>query len=351
LTYTVPAYVLRVELGTLAISSRITLPTNLGRAAAYDGTRRKGFFGTATTPGSIVKVNLVSLEVEKTVSTTYSVEALAYDEVEGVLYAATNAQGASFVHKINGHDLTIISTVPLDPRDGYTKTLQLDRKRGYLYAGTDASPARIIRLKLSRFERINFIEFPTGWNEIGTPSVADGDRVIFTINKPWPRLVTIGLDGFKWQETLELPKNTPPFSAAVNDPITAYSLWYTESVPSKVFRVRLCNFTLADSLTLRSNDGVPRAAVYGAAKVTAGTSCSLTHHDNLCASTFRSTFFQLQGGRPAHCDFTAQAEEATTSIVDSTIVSLRFNFKGMIPPVQYCSNSQNNNNNTTWKSS
>jgi len=254
-----------------------------------------------------------------------------------VLYAATNAPSgsASFLHKINGADLSLISTVMLDPRDGSITTLQLDRKRGYLYAGTDSSPARIVRLKLSRFERVNFIEFPTGWNRIGSPSLGDGELAIFTINEPWPRLVTIGLDGFKWQETLELPKNTAPFSSAANDPVTAYSVWYTDSVPSTVFRVRLCNFTVVDTTVLRPSDGVPRAAVYGAGKITAGTSCSLTSLDNLCASTFKSTFLQLKNGRPAQCDFSSEAMEPTSTTVDS-IVSLRFNFKGMIPPVQYC---------------
>eukprot|EP01097_Dermamoeba_algensis_P004220 TRINITY_DN278_c0_g1_i2.p1 TRINITY_DN278_c0_g1~~TRINITY_DN278_c0_g1_i2.p1 ORF type:complete len:1073 (-),score=287.99 TRINITY_DN278_c0_g1_i2:200-3418(-) len=341
-SYTVPSYVITVDLNNLALKSRLALPGNLGRAAAYDGSRRKGFFGMATTPGAVAKVDLSTFSVEKTLSTPYSVKALAYDEVDGVLYAATNTPGetASFIHKINGKDLSVISTIMLEPRDGAASTLQLDRKRGYIYVGTKAHPARIVRVKLNRFERVNYIEFPTGYNEIGTPSLADGDRATFTINKPFPRLVTVGFDGFKRLETLDFPASTPAFSAAVNDPVTGYALWFTDSAPSTVFRVRLCNFTIADKLVLRENDGVPRAAIYGVGKVTAGSSCTLTNSDNLCSSTFKSTLFQLKGGRQATCDFTAAAEEPTTSIVNSTIVSLRFNFKGMLPPVRFCNSTK-----------
>jgi len=335
-TYTIPAAVLKVDLVTLALQDKLVLTNNLGRSAAVDGVKRKAYFGMGTNPGSIVKVDLQTFSVENIVSARHAVRALAYDEYAGVLYAGTSAPlgTRSVVHKINGLTLEVISTVELDVKDGPVRTIQLDIKRGYLYVGTGSSPARIVRLKMNRFDRINFIEFPFGYNEIET-SVFDNDRAIFSISKPHARLITLGFDGFKWQETLTFT-GVKPFTTAVTDPINGYSYWFTDEVPSNAYRIRMCNFEKADMFPLRDADEVPRAAVYGSGKITVGTSCALTDADNTCGLDHRLSFFQLQGGGQAKCVFDNPAPQVTQTIINSTLVSLRFNFQGMIPPVRYC---------------
>jgi len=318
----------------------LVLTNNLGRSATIDGNKRKAYFGMGTTPGSIVKVDLATFTVENTIATTFAVSALTFDEVEGVLYAATSAPAGqiSVVHKINGLTLEIISTVQFDARDGPSRTIQLDRKRGFMYVGTGSSPARIIRLKTSRFERINYIEFPFGYNEIGA-SLANNDQAIFSIAKPFARLVTVGFDGFKWQETLNFP-DVSGFASAVADPINGYSYWFTDSVPSAAYRVRMCNFEKADVFPLREADEVPRSAVYGVGKITVATSCALNDLDNTCGLDHRLSFVQLQGGGAAQCTYAYPAPAVTQNVINSTLVSLRFNFKGMIPPIKY-SNAKN----------
>eukprot|EP01097_Dermamoeba_algensis_P006685 TRINITY_DN4164_c0_g4_i1.p1 TRINITY_DN4164_c0_g4~~TRINITY_DN4164_c0_g4_i1.p1 ORF type:complete len:394 (+),score=102.00 TRINITY_DN4164_c0_g4_i1:106-1287(+) len=318
-----------VNLNSLRVLRTATLPFPRARSLAIDASHGRLFIGFETNPGTVLRWDLGTWKASGNVTTFHSPRNLIFNADDSTLLVGTYpaVRSTGVIHKINGTTLQVLDTVEL-PTGFRARTMVYDTSRHYLYVGNDGAPASVARIWVEpTLARSDVITFPKNWDETSA-SVIDGQNsfAYFGLVSPVGRIAKIDLSTFTWVDTISTAGEG--FSAAGIDNARGFAYFVSNEIPSALYRVRLCDFTLLDLEHLQQGDGFPSALHVRELSgiITVGTGC---HNTLSCSGP--SGIIKLQVTDVATC------EKSTSSQPQHQyLTTVNFRFAGMIPSPSCC---------------
>ena len=216
-----------------------------------------GYFGTYTSPSSVIKIKLSSMTRVATLTFQQGEEyftSSAIDTAHGFVYfpsdsSAVNGIGA--ITRIRTSDFSNAGTLLLQPGEGPICSSVIDTVHGFAYFGTHNFPAKIIKVRLSDFSRFGGITLNPG--EVN-PCAAIIDTTngfaYFGTNTSPSNVVKIRLSDFTRVGSIQLQPFVEDFVlSAVIDVKAGFAYFGTDQLPAVISKVRLSDFTEVGSLT------------------------------------------------------------------------------------------------------
>ncbi len=216
-------------------------------------------FGTDTSPGCIVKIALgngasppMRLGSIPLSSSETHLASAVIDSQNGYACFGTNVGGTNRVIKVEtGDKFTLpvrIGSTPLQDEERFLQIAVADDEMGYIYFGTDTSPAAIVKLEAGggadlpervgslvfddpdRQARCAVIDEVNGYAYIGTDT-APGKVIKIRLSDGTSRATRVG--------AIELNSGENNLSSAVIDPATGFAYFGTGTSPGRVVKVAL----------------------------------------------------------------------------------------------------------------
>jgi len=262
-TYTSPGKVVKINLSDFTRVSAITLDSgeNILHSAVIDPIGQYAYFGTWTWPGIIVKIRL---------SDFTRVGAITLASGENYLCSAVidpSGQYAYFgtdtypgrVVKIRLSDFTRLGTITLNTGEDFVESAVIDPSGQYAYFGTHTDPGIVVKINLSSFTRVGSID---GGEPYLLSAVIDpsGQYAYFGTDTSPGFIVKIDLSIFFHLSTMALGGENY-LESAVIDPSGQYAYFGTSTPPGKVVKINLSTFTRVSAITLNSGEDYLWSAV------------------------------------------------------------------------------------------
>ncbi len=228
-----------------------------------DTTNGFAYFGTNTTPGQIIKVQLSDFTRVGVLSGNSGEDSFvgsAIDVANGFAYFSTN-EGTSNIVKVQLSDFTRVGAVNV-AGGGFVQGLTMDTTNGFLYAATNTIPSNVYKINLSTFTNTANIALAAGENNV-VRIVLDpaNDTGYFPTQTSPAKIVKVTLSTLTRVGALTLDTGENNVRAAAIDAINGFAYFGTNTTPGIVIKVRLSDFTRVGAVTLSSGEN----SLYGAA--------------------------------------------------------------------------------------
>jgi hypothetical protein len=141
----------------------------------------------------------------------------------------------------------------------------LDAANGFAYFGTDTSPGKILKIRLSDFTQVGVLTLNAGEDFLRTAVVDPPNGFAYFVTEAG-LVVKIRLSNFTESATLKLPGEIYATSASIDHSQgvayfgTVASPYYT-SIPSQLVKVRLADFTLNETVMMSADEPATGPAV------------------------------------------------------------------------------------------
>ncbi len=149
-----------------------------------------GYFGTATSPGQVVKVRLSDMTRVSAVTLDPGEDGLLSAVTDGTFgYFGTNTFPGRVV-KVRLADMTRVDAVTLNNGEVFLRSAVTDGTFGYF--GTNTSPGRVVKVRLSDMTRVGAVTLNTDENSL-LSAVGDGTFGYFGTDTSPGRVVRVRL--------------------------------------------------------------------------------------------------------------------------------------------------------------
>ncbi len=224
-TNTTPGQIIKVNLLPLERAGLLVLPDgeNSVTCAAIDKANQFGYFGLATDPPKIIKVNLQNMTRVGSLSLAAGEGPLGcgiVNAANNTLYLGTNTTPAKVI-RINLTTFQRTGTIDLPATDSSLKSVALSTNGQFAYFGTFQANARVVKINLSTFTRVTSLAI-AGLNNICTVASEPTGNFLYACGTATNgRLVRLDLATFAVDGTLDLLAGEGPATAmAVNQAAT-----------------------------------------------------------------------------------------------------------------------------------
>ncbi len=268
-----PGKIVKVDLETLASVGTITLANdeNVG-SAVIDPSGRYAYFGSgyAPSPGRVIKVDLGSFSRVGTLDLADGEQSLAAAVIArdgAYAYFGTRTENGTIV-KIDLANFTRVGSINLDSslEEGFLYSAALDRTGAYAYFGSGVLSSRLVKVDLSSFQRVGSIVIAD--DQGSGPVLIDrtGDFAYVGTQPPFigiSHLVKVDLSSFQPVDMVDLDiDNTEGgISAAVIDPAGRSALVGTTwGSATRLVEINLDTFSRVSAVSLGVAEGGLNAA-------------------------------------------------------------------------------------------
>ncbi|HLD07629.1 MAG TPA: type II secretion system protein [Candidatus Peribacterales bacterium] len=158
------------------------------------------------------------------------------------------------VHRVDMNDLSSSTTLPLNGGENEITTICM--YGGNLFLGLNQSPAKIVKVSLSPFQRQDVLVLPAGESSLTSCAVdsVNGFAYFGTGTSPG-KVIKIDLNAFTRVGALTLNAGENRLEqAGVIDVASDYAYFGARTVPGRVVRIRLSDFTHAGTLVFGTGE-------------------------------------------------------------------------------------------------
>ncbi|MBU1915865.1 hypothetical protein KKC47_01920, partial [Patescibacteria group bacterium] len=190
-----------------------------------------------------------------------NLSAVAYDNVNGFAYYATDTAPAKVI-KVRLSDFSRVDSITLESEENYAIRGEIDTTNGFAYFTLNTVPGKVVKIDLSDFTRSGVVTFNTGENTAYKPLIDVTNQLLYVSTYTSPgKIVKINLATFSRVGVLT-------FASGDNQPVTgvidvgnqlAYFGCFTS--PGKVVKVNLSTFTASATLTMETGENRMSSAV------------------------------------------------------------------------------------------
>jgi hypothetical protein len=266
-TATNPGIVVKVNLATFARVGALTL--NEGEdsliSAVIDPATGFAYFGTSTSPGRVVKVDLADFTHAGALTLNTGenwLRSAAIDPAAGFAYFGTGTFFPGIVVMVDLATLTRVGALPLGTLEHNLCSAVIDAAGGYAYFGTDIDPGVVVKVDLATFTRVGALTLNPGEGSLA-PAVIDaaGGYAYFGTATAPGRIVRVDLATFTRAGLLTLNEGEDFPESAVIDSVAGFAYFGTANSPGVVVQVDLTAFTRTGALTLNVGESSLTSAV------------------------------------------------------------------------------------------
>src|SRR5438552_3160046 len=150
----------------------------------------------------------------------------------------------------------------MNPGENFVFSAVIDPAGGFAYFGTDTSPGRVVKVRLSDFTRTGVLRLTPGEDALLSAVIdtAGGFAYFGTYTEPGI-IIKVRLSDFTRVGALTLNSGEEDLYSAVIDPAGGFAYFGTDTFPGKVVKIRLSDFTRVGALTLNPGEDELGAAV------------------------------------------------------------------------------------------
>jgi PKD repeat protein/predicted RNA-binding protein with TRAM domain len=219
----------------------------------------------------MLSVGLIPTTVP-TVRADTRVGALTLNTGENVLSSAVIDSGGGFAYfgtetspgrvvKVRLSDFTRVGGLTLNTGENLLSIAVIDAAGGFAYFGTDTSPGRVVKVRLSDFTRVGALTLNTGENLVSSAVIdSAGGFAYFGTDTSPGRVVKVRLSDFTRVGALTLSTGENALGSAVIDAVNGFAYFGTDTSPGRVVKVRLSDLTRIGALTLNTGENLLSSA-------------------------------------------------------------------------------------------
>lgn len=196
------------------------------------------------TPLTLEDIEAISQKGTITFDGEANISSAVIDQDSGFAYFGTSTSPASII-KVRLSDFTRVDTITLrDGEDDLTSAVIDPRGEGYAYFGTNTSPGIVIKVRLSDFRRIDAITLGSSERELRSAVInlsnLDNNYAYFGTDTTPGRIIQINLETFTLENTITMPDSTEGnFRTAVADFNSGYAYFGSYLAPASVTRINI----------------------------------------------------------------------------------------------------------------
>jgi hypothetical protein len=239
-------------------------------SAVVDPGGRYAYFGTSTPPAQIIKVDLQTLQRVDAITlpggSGEDVESFLFagviDPAGHFAYFGTGSYPAKIV-KIDLDHFERVDALTLDLGEDVTRSAAIDPAGHFAYFGTDTEPVHIVKIDLTTFERVGAIDPDPTLSYVDSAAAIDPSGQFAYFGVQFGSIVKIDLANFARVGSVDTGVGTLLASALV-DHNGQFAYFSTEDAPGRIVKLDLASFTVSDMLTLASGEDRPAAAALAA---------------------------------------------------------------------------------------
>ena len=206
-----------------------------------------------TDRGDAELINYLSIDVTDILYTS------VIDTDNGFLYIGTETN-PGYIIKIRLSDFTYIDYIQTDHR--LVQTSVIDTNAGFAYFGCDTSPAKILKIRLSDFTQVGTITPPSGEDNIVSAVIdTNAGFAYFGCDTSPAKIIKIRLSDFTRVDVLTLNAGEEFATTAIIDTNAGFAYFGLYTTPTIVVKVRLSDFTRVSALTFDAGEDKARSAV------------------------------------------------------------------------------------------
>ncbi|OLE74499.1 hypothetical protein AUG19_08475 [archaeon 13_1_20CM_2_54_9] len=256
-TFTTPGSIVKVQLSDFTRVGSLTLNASEGNVtrAVIDTAAGFAYFGTASSPGVIVKIRLSNFtrvgSLALNAGENYVMSA-AIDPAAGFAYFGTYS-GA--IVKVSLSNFTRVGSLTLSAPEYYPLSAVIDSAAGFAYFGTYAG--FVVKVRLSNFTRVGSLALNPGQSYLYSYSAVIDTTAGFAYFSTYTSpsiIVKVRLSDLTRVGSLTLNAGEDRIHSAVIDSVAGFAYFGTSTSPGLVVRIRLSNFTRAGSQALNADE-------------------------------------------------------------------------------------------------
>src|SRR5438093_1959537 len=256
-TFTTPGSIVKVQLSDFTRVGSLTLNASEGNVtrAVIDTAAGFAYFGTASSPGVIVKIRLSNFTRAGTLALNVGenyVMSAAIDPAAGFAYFGTYS-GA--IVKVSLSNFTRVGSLTLSAPEYYPLSAVIDSAAGFAYFGTYAG--FVVKVRLSNFTRVGSLALNPGQSYLYSYSAVIDTTAGFAYFSTYTSpsiIVKVRLSDLTRVGSLTLNTGEDGIHSAVIDSVAGFAYFGTSTSPGLVVRIRLSNFTRAGSQALNADE-------------------------------------------------------------------------------------------------
>ncbi|MEM2991484.1 MAG: ABC transporter permease, partial [Halobacteria archaeon] len=173
------------------------------------------------------------------------------DTVHGYAYFGTDNSPGKII-KVRLSDFTIVGVLTAAPGEDYFESAVIDPARGYAYFGTMNSPAKVVRINLADFSYAGSITLTGGESSLRCAVIDLAGGYAYFGADTWPGTIAkinIDPDNFSQVATLTTYDYSSAFYTAVIDTVHGYA-YFGAFCQGRIVKIDLTNFTQVSTLEL-----------------------------------------------------------------------------------------------------
>ena len=257
-----PGYLVKIDLSSFTVASALSPGESNFVSAVIDSAEGFAYFGTDNGPAnnSIVKIRLSNFTVVGTLETdSLGLSSAVIDPGTGYAYFGTDTSPGApgEVLKINLTTFTVATVLVLSHDEDDLSTAVIDAAGGYAYFGNlghtpiSQPPGIVVRIRLSDFTQAGNLTLSQCCMVSSMIDSAGGYAYFGTGGATVDR---ISLSNFTLAGTLATPSRVSITSAVINS--TEGYAWFGTKFnnPAEIFTIRLADFAMVNSLTMNTGE-------------------------------------------------------------------------------------------------
>ncbi len=186
--------------------------------------------------------------------------AVAIDSAGGFAYFGTETSPGRVV-KVRLSNFTRVGALMLNTGENLLSSADIDSAAGFVYFGTDTSPGIVVKVRLSDFTRVGALTLSSGENLIASAVIDSAAGFAYFGTDTFPgRVVKVRLSDFTRVGSLTLNTGEDSLGSAVIDVANGFAYFGTDTSPGIVVKVRLSDFTRVGALTLNTGENLLSSA-------------------------------------------------------------------------------------------
>lgn len=236
-------------------------------SAVIDPAGRYAYFGTSTSPGQIVKVDVQTWQRVGAITLAQG----EGDDIESFLFSAVMDPAGHYAYfgtgtypgkviKVDLERFERVGSLTLEAGEEVLRAAVIDPSGQFAYFGSDSYPAHIVKIDLASFTRVGALDFDESMPYVNPAAAIDPSGQFAYFGLYFGNVVKIDLASFSLVDTIDTGVGTL-LGAALVEPNGQFAYFGTYGDPGQVLKIDLANFSLSDTLTLEPGEARPTVAV------------------------------------------------------------------------------------------
>ncbi|MBI5374152.1 MAG: hypothetical protein HZA77_01880 [Candidatus Schekmanbacteria bacterium] len=271
-TNTTPGKVIKVNLSTFSKESAITFATgeNQVSTSVIDAGNGFAYFGLNTNPAKVIKVDINPVNTFQKISTisvssTLGFLSSAIDTIDGYAYFG-EGQTWSKIVKVRLSDFTVSASSSASNIDGKMTTAAIDTSGlvhyAYFVGDRTTGGTRIVKFNLNSFTRAAVIDLTPDEDSAQSSVIDTSAGYLYLGMHTVPgKIAKINLASFIREGTLELPLGAGYFSSSIMDSTGTYAYFGSQDSPTRIVRVNLATLQKEGVILLNTGEDAPNTVV------------------------------------------------------------------------------------------